>query len=46
MNKSKLFTKKIPYYGHFDVVFWVAGVAAGLAVTDNYTPENINVDQL
>ena len=20
MNKSKLFTKKIPYYGHFDVV--------------------------
>ena len=19
MNKSKLFTKKIPYYGHFDV---------------------------
>lgn len=28
------------------LLFWVAGVAAGLAVTDNYTPENINVDQL
>lgn len=28
------------------LLFWVAGVAAGLAVTVNYTPENINVDQL
>jgi hypothetical protein len=28
------------------LLFWVAGVAAGLAVTDNYTPENINGDQL
>ena len=28
------------------LLFWAAGVAAGLAVTDNYTPENINVDQL
>ena len=28
------------------LLFWVAGVAAGLAVTDNYTPESINADQL
>lgn len=28
------------------LLFWVAGAAARLAVTDNYTPENINVDQL
>ena len=28
------------------LLFWVAGVAAGLAVTDNYTPENVNIEQL
>ena len=28
------------------LLFWVAGVADGLAVTDNYTPENVNIEQL
>ena len=44
--KANCSLRKFRIMGILILLFWVAGVAAGLAVTDYYTPENINVDQL